>query len=165
MGRACYASEFFSLRLANTYSGIELAMQTKGEVHTGNMSNITAFFLKNFPSVLKTRCFNEQKLPFAIEVRQTELGHLFEHILLSQLCLSKIAFGSKAAVFNGRTFWNWKKEPYGFFRIRIEISQNDMILLDKALINTILLTEKLLKTHTYTAKLRTTRKGVARNKN
>lgn len=82
--------------------------------------------LKTFlPSVLTSECFNDQNLPFHKEVKNTEIGHLFEHILLEYMCQLKIAKGNKYASYSGRTRWNWQADPRGMFHIHINCSLKD----------------------------------------
>lgn len=85
------------------------------------------------PSILQAKCFNKQQLPFAVEVFQTELGHLFEHILLEYLCLEKLSVGYETAVFNGMTNWNWKREKYGTFHIAIDAGLDHAAIFPSAL--------------------------------
>lgn len=105
----------------------------------------TSFILqRQCPSVLRTKCYNDRNLPFREEVRATEIGHLFEHILLEELCLEKLADGSVSAVFNGRTQWNWLKEPRGLFHINIDAGFSDQTHFPLALSKTIEITETVL---------------------
>jgi hypothetical protein len=71
------------------------------------------------PGVLRTECFNYDDVPFSQEVKQTEIGHLFEHILLYLLLEAQMANGFEDAIYEGRTSWNWKKQPRGTFTISI----------------------------------------------
>lgn len=110
--------------------------------------------LQNFlPSVLTTECFNDQNLPFCQEVKKTEIGHLFEHILLEYMCQLKIGKGHKSAVYAGRTKWNWERDPRGVFHIRINCTLKDAdifpVALEKTitLMKTILLHNPLLSSH------------------
>ncbi len=98
----------------------------------------------NLPTVLKTECFNDSGLPFNEEVKNTEIGHLFEHILLEYLCELKIQNGYKKAIFKGVTNWNWKKDAKGTFHIFIDITPKDIMFLDIALEKSIKLLNKIL---------------------
>lgn len=113
-------------------------------VNTSDIPQTLTFLKENYPSVLRTQCFNDQNLPFAIEVEKTEIGHLFEHILIDNLCALKIKSGANSAVFNGTTSWNWKETPYGSFEIWIDIGRKDQSLLIEGLKQTIELTKKLM---------------------
>lgn len=124
-------------------------------VNTRHIPNITMLLQFHCPTVLTTRCFNERNLPFRQEVKATEIGHLFEHVLLEELCINKIDCGSKAVVFNGRTNWNWVKEPRGLFHITIDASYSDQLVFLTALSRTIEIAEAVLS-HLPSSQKRTT---------
>lgn len=84
---------------------------------------------EHLPNVLMSQCFNDDNLPFAIEVKNTEIGHLYEHILLEYLCQNKMAKGHKKAVFTGKTKWNWIRDPFGVFHIRLNCGAKDADIL------------------------------------
>ncbi len=83
------------------------------------------------PSVLETTCFNDENLTFSEEVKQTEMGHLFEHLVIDQLCQLKAK--TDDAEFEGCTEWNWWKYPIGSFKVTININHQDQKYLDHAL--------------------------------
>ncbi len=107
-------------------------------------SQILQFFL---PSIFNSTCFNDGGLNFCEEVINTEIGHLFEHILLEYLCLLKLEEGFNKAQYEGVTNWNWILETRGTFHILINIRSKDLKLFNSALkktmdlINMILLQE------------------------
>lgn len=140
-----YSSPFFNLKIRQTRKVTLIDMQVFGPVvNTVDIPNTLNFLQSNYPNVLKTQCFNDKDLPFRIEVKATELGHLFEHILLDNLCALKIKKGASSAVFNGTTSWNWKENPYGSFQIWIDIGKKDLDLLIEGLKITIGLTKSLI---------------------
>jgi hypothetical protein len=100
----------------------------------------------NFPSVLKTECFNEENLSFQEEVQRTEIGHLFEHILLESLCLEEMAEGKHESTFSGRTDWNWEKEHLGVFHIFVNSGKAIAHLLPNAMKTAVHQTELVLET-------------------
>jgi hypothetical protein len=99
---------------------------------------------KTLPTVLLTECFNSEGLAFSKEVKNTEIAHLFEHILLEYLCLEKISQGFSSASFSGRTHWNWIKYPKGSFFITITIEKTDLKFLPISIEKSINLLEKIL---------------------
>lgn len=113
-------------------------------VNTVDIPQTMEFLINNYPSVLKTQCFNDKNLPFSVEVKETEIGHLFEHILIDELCALKVKNGAKSAILNGNTSWNWQKNPYGSFEILIDIGQNDLELLIQGLKTSINITRQLM---------------------
>lgn len=100
---------------------------------------------KLLPSILLSTCFNEEDLPFNQEVENTEIGHLFEHILLEYLCLEKLSYGYKEAVFSGRTNWNWQKDEEGTFHIIIDSGHSDAIFFPHAIEKSAILLRGILE--------------------
>lgn len=101
--------------------------------------------LKNqLPSILRSTCFNEYELPFHEEVKHTEIGHLFEHILLEYLCMLKLSSGHNEACFDGVTNWNWKKDPVGTFYIKVTAGFEERDIFPQALQKAIDLTKIIL---------------------
>ena len=96
------------------------------------------------PSIFRSICYNDDKLPFHKEVARTELGHLFEHILLEYLCIIKLESGLDTATYEGVTDWNWIRDPKGTFRITIHMIEDEVILFTEALTRTITLMNIIL---------------------
>lgn len=138
-------TDFFTLDLKQNKSNLRITMKLFGkEVNTRSLPNTFAILKKELPSVLHTQCFNDDGLPFATEVKKTEIGHLFEHILLEYLCLLKLSSGSRFATFKGNTHWNWERDPWGTFHIDINASARDAHLMPQALDATIKLVNKII---------------------
>jgi hypothetical protein len=133
-----HIESLFSLQILQKTSSTKIIMQSYQEhVSTGHIPFITELLRKHLPTVLLTECYNDENLPFALEVKSTEIGHLFEHILIEYLCQLKIAKGSQNAVFSGRTSWNWVKDPRGKFHINLTCGKKDADILPFALEKTI----------------------------
>ena len=118
------------------------------DVTTANMPHVLSILKLKLPTILESKCFNDKKLPFAREVRKTEIGHLFEHILLEYLCKEKISLCHNEAAFSGVTNWNWNKESYGKFHIVVDITYHEKDILYIALEQSIRLLRHIL---TYTS--------------
>ena len=112
---------------------------------TKQLPHTQALLQKQLPSIFSCTCFNDYHLPFSKELVKTELGHLFEHILLEYLCMIKLTFGHESAEFSGRTFWNWIHEKRGTFHIDITKQQKDDSFLPPALEQAVFLFNSLLK--------------------
>lgn len=80
---------------------------------------------KKLPSILSSECFNDSELPFSVEVKKTQLGHLFEHIMLEYICDLKIKGGARKITVSGRTVWNWKETDVGTYNITIDVGRKD----------------------------------------
>jgi hypothetical protein len=112
--------------------------------HTNSLPRTFSQLNENLPGVLKSKCFNEENLPFATEVLNTELGHLFEHILLEYLCSTKISRGAKNALFRGLTSWNWRRDAKGTFHITIYMNPEDLEIFSYSLNKTVILMNLIL---------------------
>ncbi len=140
-----HTSSFFTLLISQETTQTLILMQLHTQVvNTRYIPDTHRILQQQCPSVLKTKCYNDRNLPFHKEVRATEIGHLFEHILLEELCIGKLANGSDSAVFNGQTKWNWIKEPRGLFHINIDAGFSDQFHLPQALEKSISITETVL---------------------
>lgn len=138
--------DLFSLsvqhNIQNTLITMTLFIPT---VSTKDMPWTYTILERHLPSILRSTCFNEEKLPFSTEVRRTEIGHLFEHILLEYLCQEKLLKGFDKAVFSGNTQWNWKRDPRGMFHIYINMHYSDTDIFPPALEKTIDLAKIILR--------------------
>lgn len=122
-----YSSENFDISYKTGDFTTQAIMQMKRPiVMTSKLPHTHTFLQTNFPQVLTTRCFNDSNLPFCEEVKNTEIAHLFEHILLQYLYQEKSARGFSQITFNGRTYWDWEKNPYGSFKIIIDAGRLDL---------------------------------------
>lgn len=115
------------------------------QLTTSEIPFTDALLKQHLPNVLRTQCYNDENLPFAIEVRNTEIGHLFEHILLEYLCQLKMEQGAEAAEYSGRTNWNWVRDPKGTFLIQLSCGKKDADIFPLALEKTIALMKIVLQ--------------------
>lgn len=113
-------------------------------VNTRSIPQTYSMLNTSLPQIFLSKCFNDDKLPFAKEVLRTEIGHLFEHILLEYLCDYKFTKGFDDVVFSGVTNWNWKKDPHGTFHIRVNSGYEDIDIFQKALERTIALVSLIM---------------------
>lgn len=113
-------------------------------IYTGELPHTYKTLEAALPTIFKSKCYNSEKLPFHKEVKNTELGHLFEHILLEYLCDAKIEKGAKRATFSGHTEWNWQRDLRGTFHITLGIKKEDLSFLEVALEKTLNLFNLLL---------------------
>lgn len=97
-------------------------------VSTKNMPEITSFLHRHAPEVLCTECFNDHNVPFSEEVKNTELGHLFEHLVLADLCAAVSKARGEYTV-SAVTDWDWDQNPRGSFSLTFDIDVSDSSLL------------------------------------
>jgi hypothetical protein len=101
-------------------------------INTSSLPQTVSILQCHLPAILNCQCFNDELLPFSEEVKHTEIGHLFEHIMLEYLCQEKLESGYQSADFCGRTSWNWQKELRGTFHITINRHPEDRQFFHKA---------------------------------
>lgn len=124
----------FSLEICEAKFGIRLTMVLFMESLTTRYFPGTYLTLsQHLPRIFRSRCFNQGHLPFEQEVQDTEMGHLFEHILLEYLCELKISRGASRAVFKGETWWDWRISRRGTYNIDIQSFNLDRKLFNEAL--------------------------------
>lgn len=114
------------------------------QVNTRDFPHTTEQLKVALPSIFRSMCYNDERLTFEQEVKQTEVGHLFEHILLEYLCLLKLERGFISATYEGVTNWNWVRDPRGTFHITIKATKKDYALFSDALQKTITLMNTIL---------------------
>lgn len=128
-------------------SGVSFEFQVKSkndrDVYTSYYPHMYKVLLKEIPDVLRTECFNENNLSFKQEVLNTELGHLFEHILIQKMSDIKMEKG-EYTTFDGRTSWDWKANSYGTYNIWLNLVVGDRIDFNKALFETIEIFNKVI---------------------
>lgn len=114
------------------------------QVTTRDFPQTVALLRSFLPSIFRSSCYNDDQLQFEDEVKKTEVGHLFEHILLEYLCLQKLERGFDDAMYEGVTDWNWMRDPRGTFHITITATQEEFEIFSSALQQTIQLTNIIL---------------------
>lgn len=88
---------------------------------------------RRLPTIFLSKCFNDNKYSFLREAKNTEIAHLFEHILLEYLGILKRGNGRVRYVHNGVTWWNWVEEARGVFHISIDVGEGDKMYFEIAL--------------------------------
>lgn len=124
-------SPYYSLDIEAHRRTTCLTMRVAGtQMTTHGMKRVVPLLRRHLPSILHSTCFNDKQLPFCEEVRGTELGHLYEHILLEKL--TQLSCGSMK-VYKGVTSWDWNKEAQGTFHIKINANMIESLLLQQAI--------------------------------
>ncbi len=142
-------SDSFSLQINEKSTSIEIIMQTyTASIQTTDLpltSLVLTFFI---PDIFNHDCFNQSNLSFLDEVGCTEVGHLFEHILLEYLTQLVYNYQGLHKNFKGETKWNWRKDPYGSFHIVIT-GQNlsRQVFFKEALTKSVYLIELIYQIH------------------
>ena len=140
-----FVENLFSLAIIQKQTRTKIIMDLLyNQVNTEEIPFIIDLLKENLPGVLATTCYNDMDLPFDEEVSHTEIGHLFEHILLEYLCQHKIKKGARRATYAGRTTWNWVRDPFGRFHIHLSCGKKDADILPLAIEQTVSLMKLIL---------------------
>lgn len=137
--------DFFLLQIKHNKTHTTIDMKVLSSiVNTIDLPQTFMILKRELPSILRSKCFNDKNFTFSREVKQTEVGHLFEHILLEHLCIQKLSLGFNKATYSGITNWNWKEEDWGTFHITINTGSKDELLFAKALEKSAKLMKKIM---------------------
>lgn len=137
--------DLFSLSIKHNKKNTKIIMKMlMGKVYTSDFPMTLEKLEAFYPEVLETQCFNEGNLPFYEEVQRTEMGHLFEHILIERIFQLKKEMGFKRICVRGYTDWNWKKDEWGTFHITIFSNEKEKEIFAKAMSDAIFVMKKVL---------------------
>lgn len=74
------------------------------------------------PSIRSHRCDNDDRLTFEVEAQDTEIPHLFEHLVIE---LQVQAVGGSLS---GETSWDWTRDPRGCFHVAVDYRNRELAL-------------------------------------
>jgi hypothetical protein len=101
------------------------------------------------PRIFQHKCFNNCNRSFKAEATETELGHLFDHIMLEYLGRFKFdSEGNTKIKLRGLTEWDWLQDPKGIFHISLNSKIEDSYLLQKSIQQTTQMMESILLSNT-----------------
>jgi hypothetical protein len=145
--QAITLSEHFDLHYTATEVLTVMEMKLRiPELTTAELPKTYHVLNTHLPSIFQCQCFNDKKIPFSKEVLQTEIGHLYEHIVLEYLCDEYCKHALKPTTFSGVTSWDWIKNPKGTFTIELSVGKKQEQLLNKALIKAAQLLNEIIST-------------------
>ena len=81
-------------------------------LYSSQIPNLADNLLQLMPSLRNHLCVNRNGLRFEEEVEDSELGHVFEHVILSIL-------SQRGMCVRGQTTWNWHHDPLGTYQVTI----------------------------------------------
>lgn len=105
---------------------------------TSQMPKFKEAVLLRLPELRFHRCDNGQGKSFVDELGDTELAHVFEHMLIEIIS----QMDSKVDGVRGLTTWNWKKNPRWSYCVEIEYSNPGTVAL--ALLSALTLLDEAL---------------------
>lgn len=74
------------------------------------------------PSIRHHRCENDEALTFETEAQDTEIPHLFEHLVIE---LQLTATGGSLS---GETSWDWTRDPQGRFHVAVDYRDRELAI-------------------------------------
>jgi hypothetical protein len=90
---------------------------------TVHSPHIPKLLFKLFPHLARHRCENDNGYTFRRECEETEIPHLFEHLIIELQGAAQ-----KVSNLKGETKWNWQVDPRGRFHVYVEYD-NEMLVL------------------------------------
>ncbi len=140
-----FDTEAFKIKVFSGAKKLDILMVVNShDLTTKYLPQTLAILQTSLPTICQHKCFNNYNLPFSEELKNTEVGHLFEHIMLEYLSLTKLESGRSNACFSGETSWDWRVEDRGIFHIDIKMSKNDFSLVNLAVQKSIALMNMIM---------------------
>lgn len=141
-----YNENLFTLDITQSLkeTGIKMRLFTS-YMNTQSLPNTYSTLQRFLPSILDSKCFNDEDLTFDQEVRSTEIGHLFEHILLEYLTKLKLFYDEEDVSFSGLTSWDWTRDEEGVFHIKINAGVKEAHIFEEALEKSTKLVNKIIR--------------------
>ncbi|OGM14978.1 hypothetical protein A3A76_05505 [Candidatus Woesebacteria bacterium RIFCSPLOWO2_01_FULL_39_23] len=138
-----YCSRNFSVKIDQQKDKVFLLQQiTNPAIHTDILSGTIPVLLKKIPTIFGNFCCNNAQLSFKNEVKNTEVGHLFEHLILENLKLETLKKENNAD-YIGETTWNWNLEKIGTYNITIFSPTKNKDIFYKACMKSIAILEEI----------------------
>jgi hypothetical protein len=90
---------------------------------TAHAPHIPRLLFKLFPHLARHRCENDNGYSFRRECQETEIPHLFEHLIIELQGQAQ-----RVSNLKGETEWNWRVDPRGRFHVYVDYD-NEMLVL------------------------------------
>ncbi len=90
---------------------------------TSQVPQLPRHLFRLLPRMRRHTCHNDSGNTFCQECRETEIAHLFEHIIIE---LQLQAQQEPTDVLRGETEWNWHVDPRGRYRVSVDY-QNELL--------------------------------------
>ncbi|MDP9211761.1 MAG: hypothetical protein M3N59_00595 [bacterium] len=97
-----------------------LTVRFRHSLYSSQVHRIRTHLLDMLPSLREHFCENRNGLPFPEELESTELGHVFEHVMLAVL-------EQRGIRTSGQTTWNWHRDPIGTFHVTISTGKKSLV--------------------------------------
>ncbi len=97
-----------------------ITVRFRHSLYSSQVHQLRLHLLDMLPSLREHFCKNRHGLSFPEELEDTELGHVFEHVMLAVL-------EQRGAHTSGQTTWNWHRDPIGTFRVTISTGKKHLV--------------------------------------
>lgn len=143
-----FSNDFFKTELVINSKTTRIRLKVKSQIfYTKSLPLTHQILKKTLPQIFSHLCFNQTRAAFSKEAKNTEIGHLFEHIFLEYLRRSRKKAPYPAITFRGLTFWDWAKEEVGTFHIKIWSRVEFTDILPQAIDQSIELLKQIYEAH------------------
>lgn len=104
---------------------VDVVVRVEGgePLRTSAVGELPQKALELLPGLARHRCDNGACATFREELEDTELAHLFEHVVMEMMALA----GSPRSL-KGETEWDFERDGRGFFRVSLEYD-DDLVCL------------------------------------
>lgn len=103
---------------------------------TSQVPHLPRRLLRLLPRLGKHTCHNDGGLTFRQECRETEIPHLFEHLIIE---LQLQAQQEETDHLTGETEWDWQVDPWGYYHVYVDY-ENELLA-----VGAIRLAERILR--------------------
>lgn len=108
----------------------------RNRLYSSQVDDIANRLCEMLPNLTDHRCTNRHGLPFTEELADTELGHVFEHVVLELLSQREIYA-------QGQTTWDWEHDAIGTYHVSLgtgkRIAVKQCLIIAQAIFTNLLL--------------------------
>lgn len=97
-----------------------LTVRFRHHLYSGQLPTLAPSLVSMLPSLREHLCTNARGLSFEEELRDTELGHVFEHVMLAILA-------DRGVCTRGQTTWNWHRDPVGTYHVTLSTGRRLLV--------------------------------------
>lgn len=97
-----------------------LTVRFRHHLYSGQLPELANSLLRMLPQLREHLCYNRNGVPFIEELYDTELGHVFEHVILEIL-------RRRGLHLRGQTTWNWHRDPLGTYNVTINTGKKLLV--------------------------------------
>ncbi|MDP4000254.1 MAG: hypothetical protein Q8Q11_02375 [bacterium] len=97
-----------------------ITVRFRHSLYSSQVERLRNHLLDMLPSLREHICYNRSGLPFVEELENTELGHVFEHVVLAIL-------ERRGLCASGQTTWNWHRDPIGTYHVTIATGKKHLV--------------------------------------